>query len=109
MYMGSREQPETTEPGDGRKETKMEATYSDSTGKMSVTFRGETRIFDALPNSDGGTAVCVFGVKYPTGTKVWPASVTVYQGKTSVTAGGYGRGGNQSGAVNLLGWYKDLV
>lgn len=92
----------------------IKATYNSETKMLAVTDdKGETREFPAiLIGVDGSCAMssCVFGVRYPTGAKVWPASVSLWTktGRLVVEAGGYDRGGRSAGAINIVGWFSDV-
>jgi hypothetical protein len=94
---------------------KITATYNAETKTLSVTNeRGETREFPSMTcgaNGSGEMAFGVFAVRYPTGSKVWSASVTFWKesGRRVVEAGGYDRGGRSSGAQTIVGWWSDVA
>lgn len=79
-------------------------------GQMEVTYRGETRAFDAYLNKsvtdekyDQWRASCVFFGRFRSGSKVWPVRVILKASGNVELDGGYS---NKGGIASITGWYK---
>lgn len=73
--------------------------------KLTVNYKGESRVFDAWANGERAWASRVFGGKFKTGTKIWPLSVTVWfkSGNVVIDNGGYS---NKGGVTSVTGWFN---
>lgn len=82
-------------------------------GQMEVTYRGETRVFDAYCYQytqpwDGKeckrySASRVFFGRFRSGSKVWPVSVTLHDNGVVQMDGGHS---NKGGIAGITGWFN---
>lgn len=71
---------------------------------MEVTYRGESRQFNAYKCGDRFCARNVFSGKFRTGSKLWPMEVLLWDsGNVTICSGGFS---NKGGATGLVGWFN---
>ena len=83
------------------------ASYNESSNKITITFRGETR--DFTPRMDMGSSFWVprvFSGKFRSGAKIWPCDIFFVKatGRLTIQPGGYS---NKGGVASIVGWFNE--